>query len=72
MAEEPAPALVAICPYRKSNPDILIMQTSEVRVGHDAANGLNSTRRGCILVQRQVRASVCSWRAIVTHKEGHC
>jgi hypothetical protein len=43
MAEEPAPALVATCPYRKSNPDKLMMQTSEVRVGHDAANGLNST-----------------------------
>jgi hypothetical protein len=46
MAEEPAPALVATCPYRKSNPDVLTMQTSEVRVGHDAANGLNSTRCG--------------------------
>ncbi len=40
------------CPYRKSNPDVLMVQTSEVRVGHDAANGLNSTRRWCILVQR--------------------
>jgi putative transposase len=40
------------CPYRKSNPDVLMVQTTEVRVGHDAANGLNSTRRWCILVQR--------------------
>ena len=40
------------CPYRKSNPDVLMVQTSEVWVGHDAANGLHSTRRWCILVQR--------------------
>jgi hypothetical protein len=31
--------------YRKSNPDVLMVQTSEVRVWHDAANGLNSTPR---------------------------
>jgi hypothetical protein len=40
------------CPYRKSNPDVLMVQTSEVRVGHDAANSLNSTRCRSILVQR--------------------
>ena len=42
----------ATCPYRKSNPDVLMVQTSEVRDGHDAANGLNGTGRWCILVQR--------------------
>jgi len=31
------------CPYRKLNPDVLMVQTPEVRVGYDAANGLNST-----------------------------
>jgi hypothetical protein len=40
------------CPYRKSNPDVLMVQTSEMRGRDDAANGLNSTRRWCILVQR--------------------
>ena len=40
------------CPYRKSNPDVLMVQTSEVWGGHDTANGLHSTRRWCILVQR--------------------
>jgi hypothetical protein len=40
------------CPYRKSNPDVSMVQASEVRVGHDAANGLNSTGHWCILVQR--------------------
>jgi hypothetical protein len=40
------------CPYRKSNPDVLMVQTSEVRVWHDAANGLDSTPRRGILVQR--------------------
>jgi hypothetical protein len=39
-------------PYRKSNPDVLMVQTSEVWGGHDTANGLHSTRRWCILVQR--------------------
>jgi len=42
----------ATCPYRKSNPDVLMVQSSEVWDSHDAANGLNSTRRWCILVQR--------------------
>jgi hypothetical protein len=36
----------------KSNPDVLMVQTSEVRGRDDAVNGLNSTRRWCILVQR--------------------
>ena len=31
------------CPYRKLNPDVLMVQTPEVRVGYDAANGLKST-----------------------------
>jgi hypothetical protein len=39
-------------PYRKSNPEVLMVQASEVQVGHDAANSLNSTRCRCILVQR--------------------
>jgi hypothetical protein len=37
---------------RKSNSDVLMVQTSEVRVGQDAANRLNSTRGWRILVQR--------------------
>jgi hypothetical protein len=40
------------CPFRKSNPDVLMVQTSEVWGGHDTANDLHSTRRWCILVQR--------------------
>jgi hypothetical protein len=32
------------CPYRKSNPDVLMVQISEVWGGHDTANGLHSTR----------------------------
>ena len=46
------------CPYRKSNPNVLMVQTSEVRGSYDAANCLSSTRRRCILVERQVRTSV--------------
>jgi len=40
------------CPYRKSNPELLMVQTSEVRDGHDAAKRLNCRRRWRILVQR--------------------
>ena len=32
--------------------DVLMVQSSEVCGGHDTANGLHSTRRWCILVQR--------------------
>jgi hypothetical protein len=55
----PAVSMVSIgCPYRKSNPDVLMVQTSEVWGRHDTANGLHSTRRWCIFVQLQVRASI--------------
>jgi hypothetical protein len=39
----PAAEAAAGCPYRKSNPDVLMVQTSEVWGGHDTANGLHST-----------------------------
>ena len=35
------------CPYRKSNPDVLMMQSTE-----NAANGLNTPRNRRILAQR--------------------
>ena len=40
------------CPYRKSNPDILMVQASEKRFGNDAANSLDSACNRRILVQR--------------------
>jgi hypothetical protein len=43
---------IAWCPYRKSNSNVLMVQSSEVWLGNDAANGLNSPRNRCILVQR--------------------
>ncbi len=43
---------LAWCPYRKSNPDVLVMQSSQERLGNDAANGLDRTRNRCILAQR--------------------
>src|SRR3981189_3958827 len=47
------------CPYRKSNPDVLMVQTSEVWDGHDTANGLHSTRRcASLFSDRCVRASL--------------
>src|SRR5271169_63775 len=47
------------CPYRKSNPDVLVMQSSQERLGNDAANGLDRTRKRCILLSDKcVRASL--------------
>jgi hypothetical protein len=40
------------CPYRKSNPDVLMVQPSEEWVGNDAADGLDRPRNRRILVQR--------------------
>jgi murein L,D-transpeptidase YafK len=40
------------CPYRKSNPDVLMVQSSQERPGNDAANGLDRPRNRCILAQR--------------------
>ena len=40
------------CPYRKSNPDVLMAQRSQERLGNDAANGLDRPRNRCILAQR--------------------
>jgi hypothetical protein len=33
--------LVKGCPYRKSNSDVLMVQSSEKRFGNDAANSLD-------------------------------
>src|SRR5215216_2599240 len=32
------------CPYRKSNPNVLVVQASEERLGDDAANSLDGAR----------------------------
>ena len=46
------------CPYRKSNSNVLMVQSSEERPGNDAANRLDCSRNRCILAQGQVRASL--------------
>jgi hypothetical protein len=45
-------------PYRKSNPDVLMVQSSQGRLDDDATNCLNRPRNRCILAQRQVAASL--------------
>ena len=40
------------CRYRKSNPEVLMVQSSEERLGNDAADGLDRPRNRRILVQR--------------------
>jgi hypothetical protein len=39
------------CPYRKSNPDVLMVQSAEERLGNDAADFLDCPRNWRILVQ---------------------
>ena len=46
------PLCSATCPYRKSNPDVLMVQSSQERLGNDAANGLDRPWNRCILAQR--------------------
>ena len=43
--------LLGPCAYRKSNPEVLMMQSSQERLGNDAANGLDCPRNWRILVQ---------------------
>jgi len=44
------------CPYRKSNPDVLMVQSAQDRQAENAANSLNTARNRRILAQRQVCA----------------
>ena len=51
--------LLARRPYRKSNSDILVMQSSQEWLGNDAVNGLDRPRNRCILLSDKcVRASL--------------
>jgi hypothetical protein len=52
------------CPYRKSNPKVLVMQTSENRIGGDPANPLDRARNRCILV------CVSAWGPTVDRQRG--
>ena len=40
------------CAYRKSNPDVLMVQSAQDRQAENAANGLNTARNRRILAQR--------------------
>ena len=52
LSDKGLPLFIHPCPYRKSNPDVLVMQSSQERLGNDAANGLDRARNRCILAQR--------------------
>jgi hypothetical protein len=52
----------AHCPYRKSDPDVLVVQSAEMRLYDDPADALNFARDRCVLVQRQIRPGlVVKW-----------
>jgi tryptophanyl-tRNA synthetase len=38
------------CPYRKSDPDVLVMQSAEMGLGEDPTDALNFARNRCVLV----------------------
>jgi hypothetical protein len=44
--------LTAACPYRKSNPDVLMVQSAQDRQAENAASRLNTARNRRILAQR--------------------
>jgi hypothetical protein len=46
------------CPYRKSDRNVLVMQSAEMWLCEDSADSLNFARDWCVLVQRQVRAGL--------------
>ena len=45
-------------PYRKSDPDVLVMQSAEMRLCEDPTDALNFARNRRVLVQRQMRAGL--------------
>jgi len=55
---ESSSALITTCPYRKSDPDVLMIRPTEMRLGHGPTNGLSRTRDRCILVQRPFRSPI--------------
>jgi hypothetical protein len=46
----------ASCPYRKSNPNVLVMQPAEMWLCEDPSDALHFARNRRVLVQRQMRA----------------
>ena len=46
------------CPYRKSNPNVLVMQPAEMRLCEDPADTLSLAWNRRVLVQRQMRAGL--------------
>ena len=46
------------CPYRKSDPDVLVMQSAEMGLCEDPTDALNFAWNRCVLIQRQMRAGV--------------
>ena len=57
-AARPLQAWPPSCPYRKSDPNVLVMQSAEMRLCEDPSDDLNFPRHGCVLVQRQMRAAL--------------
>ena len=51
-------ALARMCPYRKSNPDVLVMQSPEDRQSFDPSGCLDSSSARSVLGKRQMRADV--------------
>jgi hypothetical protein len=48
----------AHCPYRKSDPDVLVMQSAEMGLCEDPTDALNFARNWHVFVRRQMRAGL--------------
>jgi len=46
------------CPYRKSNPNVLVMQPTDMRLRNNPSDALNFARNRGVLVQRQMRTGL--------------
>jgi hypothetical protein len=51
-------ALAFACLYRKSNPNVLVMQPTDMRLRNNPADALNFARNRGVLVQRQMRTGL--------------
>ena len=54
------------CPYRKSDADVLVMQSAEMGRCEDPTDALNFARDRCVLIQRQT----CTGLVVKCHIRG--
>ena len=51
------------CPYRELDPNVLVVQSTEMRPRKNPSEAMDFARNGCVLVQRQM----CARLVVVCH-----